>query len=79
MMTITLKNIPDDLHLRLKERAARHHRSLNSEVIAALETIVRSEPVDPEAYLERIRRLRPSGHERFTQEDFDEAKNQGRP
>ncbi len=77
-MTITLKNIPDDLHRCLKERAARHHRSLNSEVIAALETIARSEPVDPRAYLERIRRLRPSGHERLTQEDFDGLKNQGR-
>ena len=79
MMTITLKNIPDDLHRRLKARAARHHRSLNSEVIASLESVVRSEPLDTEAYLARIRRLRPPGHERLTQDDFDGLKNEGRP
>ena len=78
MKTITLKNIPDDLHQRLKERAARHHRSLNSEIIASLEASLRSEPLDPEAYIARIRKLRPPGHERLTQEDFDASKNKGR-
>ncbi len=78
MITITLKNIPDDLHRRLKERARRHHRSLNSEILAALEAILRSEPVDPRAYIARIRKLRPPGHERLTQEDFDALKNEGR-
>ena len=34
---ITLKNIPDDLHRRLRESAARHHRDLNREIIAQLE------------------------------------------
>lgn len=37
MLTITLKNIPDELHRRLREIAARHHRSLNKEIIAQLE------------------------------------------
>ncbi len=37
MATITLKNIPEDLHQRLRESAARHHRSLNREIIAQLE------------------------------------------
>ena len=37
MATITLKNIPEDLHLRLRESAVRHHRSLNKEIIAQLE------------------------------------------
>ncbi|MEL6614587.1 MAG: Arc family DNA-binding protein [Bacteroidota bacterium] len=40
MATLTLKNVPDDLHRRLKERAARNHRSLNREVIHALERAV---------------------------------------
>jgi hypothetical protein len=37
MATLTLRNVPDDLVARLKERAKRHRRSLNSETIAALE------------------------------------------
>ncbi len=78
MATITLKSLPDDLHRRLKESAVRHHRSLNSEIIAALEDAVRSEPLDPRAFLEHVRRLRPQGHESFTQEDFDSQKRAGR-
>ena len=34
MATITLKNIPADLHRDLKKRAEEHHRSLNKEIIA---------------------------------------------
>lgn len=34
MATITLKNIPADLHRKLKKRAEEHHRSLNKEIIA---------------------------------------------
>ena len=36
MATITLKNIPADLHRELKKRAEEHHRSLNREIIATL-------------------------------------------
>lgn len=79
MMTITLKNIPDELHRRLKERAASHHRSLNSEIIAALEMLTRNEPFDAQSYLERVRRLRPAGHERLTLEDFQRSRDEGRP
>ena len=34
MTTITLKNIPADLHRELKKRAEEHHRNLNKEMIA---------------------------------------------
>lgn len=37
MASVLLKNVPEDLHRRLKEHAVRHHRSLNKEVIALLE------------------------------------------
>ena len=36
MPTITLKNIPADLHRELKKRAEEHHRSLNGEILATL-------------------------------------------
>ena len=44
MATLTLKNLPDDLHRRLKARAARNHRSLDREAIQLLEQAVASEP-----------------------------------
>jgi plasmid stability protein len=37
MITLTLKNIPDHLHQRLKAQAKRHKRSLNQEAILCLE------------------------------------------
>jgi antitoxin FitA len=39
-MTITLKNIPDDIYGSLKAAAEAHHRSINSEVIACLERVL---------------------------------------
>ena len=37
MATLTLKNVPEKLHKRLKESAAQHRRSINSEAICCLE------------------------------------------
>jgi len=71
MATITLKNIPDDLHRRLKERAARHRRSLNGEILSTLEMAVRSEPVDPRAFIARIQDLRPREGEAASRGNFD--------
>jgi plasmid stability protein len=53
MPTITLKNIPDELYERLKESAADHRRSLNSEVIVRLEQALLSVRIDPDAFLAR--------------------------
>ena len=38
--TMTLKGIPDELYAQLKALAVVHHRSLNSEAIACLETVL---------------------------------------
>lgn len=40
-MNITLKEIPADLHQKLRQRADTHGRSLNKEVIIMLETMVK--------------------------------------
>ena len=37
MATLTIKNLPEELHKRLKENAAQHRRSINSEILALLE------------------------------------------
>ena len=39
MATLTIRNLPDELHLVLKERAKRNRRSLNQEVIAELAAV----------------------------------------
>ncbi len=37
MGTLVIKNLPEDLHARLKEQAQRHHRSVTKEVVNLLE------------------------------------------
>ena len=58
MPTITIKNIPRPLYKRLKVQAARHHRSLNLEVIACLEQTTGSTLLDPATILAHARELR---------------------
>jgi plasmid stability protein len=36
-ISLSIKNLPDDIAARLKARAARNHRSLQGEIIAILE------------------------------------------
>ena len=58
MPTLTIKGMPDHLYLRLKERAAENRRSLNSEILVALEQGVASSPPDAQAILARVDALR---------------------
>lgn len=58
MPTLTIKGMPDALYLRLKQRAAEHRRSLNSEVLVALEQVVAATPPDAQALLARVDALR---------------------
>lgn len=55
--TITIRRVPDEIHERLKERAARHRRSLNSELLKILEEEIGANPPDVEATLEEIDRI----------------------
>jgi plasmid stability protein len=58
-VSLSIKNAPDDMVRRLKERALRHHRSLQGEVMAILEEAVgTSRPLTPDEVLAEIRRLR---------------------
>jgi plasmid stability protein len=59
MASITLKNIPTELHRELKKRAEEHHRSLNKEIIATLEGATdQSRPVNPAALIREARAAR---------------------
>jgi hypothetical protein len=79
MTSITVKNIPPGLLVRIKESAQANRRSLNSEVIACLELAVGSQPVDVEQFLTRARQLRErTARYRLTDQEFNQAKNEGR-
>lgn len=48
MATMTLRDVPDELHSWLKQQAEAHHRSVNKEVIAVLDSL-RRQNVLPQA------------------------------
>jgi antitoxin FitA len=78
--TITLKNIPDDIYTRLKETAEAHHRSLNSEIIACLETLLMPNKVLLQDRIERARKLREKiTLKNFDPTEIDAAIEEGRP
>jgi plasmid stability protein len=79
MATLTIKNIPDALYEQLKQSAARHRRSVNSEVIVCLEKVLGSSSVDPTNFLTSIRALRKNISTVFvTEEDLCAAKDERR-
>ncbi len=55
--TLHIRNLPEDVYLKLKARAAREGRSLNQEAIAALRASV-ADTRSVEEVLESIRRRR---------------------
>ena len=57
MLTLTLKNIPKDLHSQLKESAERNRRSLNSEILTRLESDFSAPVVDRDAHARALRDL----------------------
>ena len=80
MATLTLKNVPDDLYTRLKQRAGDNRRSINNEAIVCLERVLGRPGVDPKAFLAEVRvmRRRMKGV-RITDEFLQRAKRWRRP
>lgn len=78
--TLTLKNIPDDVYERLKASAQCHRRSLNSEAIDCLETVLMPGRLTPSERLARARVLRGVlSPAKFRVRDIDALKLVGRP
>jgi plasmid stability protein len=79
MANLTIKNVPKPVLRRLKTRAALHRRSLNLEVIACLESLVQSTPVDVDALLVRVREIRRTpARSRLTDRALTRLKGAGR-
>lgn len=77
--TLTLKNIPDDVYERLKVAAGLHRRSLNSEAIVCLETVLVPARVMPAERIARARELRAAlPANKFQAQDIDALKREGR-
>ena len=77
--TLTLKSIPDEVCERLKASGEAHRRSLNSEAIVCLESVLLPGRMPPAERLARARALRatlPRG--RFRAKDIDRLKREGR-
>ena len=79
MATVTIKDLPERLHRRLKTRASAHGRSLNREIIACLEAAAGPARIDPEAYLARAGALRRRVSGRLTDSDLAAFRGAGRP
>jgi plasmid stability protein len=57
-VNLSIKNTPDDVAERLRDRAARNRRSLQGELLAIVEAAVRDEvAARPMAILSEVRRL----------------------
>jgi len=80
MATLTLKQVPDELYQRLKQRAAAHRRSLNNEAIVCLEQLLEPQPVDVDDWLAKARTLRRRATKVYLTDDaLRQAKEDSRP
>ena len=78
MATITLKNIPAELHRELKKRAEENHR-LNKEIIATLKSAASGTiQLDPTKLEESVRQARALFRRPVTAREIDRWKRKGR-
>jgi plasmid stability protein len=76
--SITIKNLPANLHRRLRERAEASGRSLNREIIACLVEAAGAARVDARALLAEIRPLRRLVRGQVSDAEVSAAKREGR-
>jgi plasmid stability protein len=80
MASITLKNIPADLHRELKKRAEEHHRSLNREILATLRMATgKTHRIDVRALIREARAARSKFTRQISAAEIDAWKRAGRP
>jgi len=78
-MNITIKEVPDELHQKLRQRARMHGRSLNKEVITILETMVNPVPRGSRDLLRQISERRNKMDSIVKEEELKEIIEEGRP
>jgi plasmid stability protein len=75
----TLKNIPEDLYKKVKERAQRNNRSINGELISIIGAAMASRHSSADEILARARALRAQTGGFLTDDFINQAKREGRP
>lgn len=73
-VSLSIKNVPEELADALRQRAARNHRSLQGELLQILEASVRPHPFRATALWRRIEALNLTTSDeatRFIREDRD--------
>ena len=79
MPTITVKDIPEDLHAKLKEAAAAEGRSLNKEIILRLKiSTMQERRPNVKELLARAEHIRSQFRGSLSPKDIDRWKRQGR-
>jgi plasmid stability protein len=78
MAILIVKDLPDELHRRLRARAWAHGRSLKNEIIACLETTVGAQGIDPETILACAASLRSGVVGWLTDSDLAAFRRAGR-
>ena len=78
MPTLTLKGLPEELHERLKEQAARHRRSMNSEALTILEQALMPTRRSAEEAIARAEALNRRIGKTFDPKLIEEGKREGR-
>lgn len=80
MPALTVKNIPEELYEKLKEVADKHHRSLNSEILHCLETVLLPQKISPMERIRLARAVRPKiDVNAIGREQIIKAIDEGRP
>ncbi|MGE5798583.1 MAG: FitA-like ribbon-helix-helix domain-containing protein [Ignavibacteria bacterium] len=78
MPSLTIKNIPDKVYKKLKLKAERNKRSLNSEILTCLESAVEYRKIDSDELIKKAR-MRRSGIEYVIKdEEVTKLKQSGR-
>lgn len=79
MVTITIKNIPEEIYERIKTQAKVNHRSINGEILSILEQAISIPPIDVEETLKRAKKIRElTAHYVITADEIEKFINEGR-
>jgi len=65
MPNLSIKNVPDEVLDKLRERASQHHRSIQGELMALLSAALESQATARPAGTQEVPKLRRSGTRRI--------------
>lgn len=78
MNNITVRNIPNNIHKKLKKRSELSRRSINSEIIACLEEVLLTNKTEVEKLLLKSKEIKNNINFEISIEELEKAKNYGR-